>query len=78
MWEEGREVHPWFFEKEGGLRPRFIGRGNRCGKKEGRSIPCSLRRKEGYVPDLGRAEQIWEEGRGSIPGSLRRKEGSAS
>jgi hypothetical protein len=35
---EGREVHPWFFEEEGGFRPRSIGMGNRCGKKEGQSM----------------------------------------
>ncbi len=22
MWEEGREVHPMFFEEEGGFRPK--------------------------------------------------------
>jgi hypothetical protein len=32
--ERRRVVHPWFFEEEGGFRPRSIGRGNRCGKKE--------------------------------------------
>ncbi len=62
--EKGREVHPWFFEEEGGLRPRS--RTRQQIREEGSEVhPMFFEEEGGLCPrsrkggtDLGRRKGI--------------------